>query len=104
MSVVGTRVRDGDDELLERTARSNRACWRSVRKTSNDDGHLPVNGVCSTSRKRTAVPALGRRSKLRWALGKKVGDIAYVDERGNAFDLRPSTSSQIDSARQSRHL
>jgi putative ABC transport system permease protein len=35
------------------------------------------------------VPAIGDEATVRWALGKKVGDsLAYVDERGDTFQLR----------------
>ncbi len=36
-----------------------------------------------------SIPAIGDANSIRWALGKKVGDVVdYVDERGRAFQVR----------------
>jgi len=91
VSVVGLRVRDGDDasclnlnraqeprllalrpdELQQREAFS--VDWRMLDQPQPDE----------------AVPAIGDEATVRWALGKKVGDtLEYPDEHGNTFQIR----------------
>jgi putative ABC transport system permease protein len=91
VSIVGMRVRDGDDASC---LNLNRA--QEPRLLAVGPGELLRRGafagewqLLDQPQADGAVPAIGDEATVRWALGKKLGDsIAYVDERGNSFDLR----------------
>jgi ABC-type lipoprotein release transport system permease subunit len=91
VSVVGMRVRDGDDASCLNLNRAQQPRVLAVRaeefqrrRAFGDEWRMLDQPQADG-----AVPAIGDEATVRWALGKKVGDtIAYVDERGNTFHLR----------------
>lgn len=95
VSVVPLRVRDGDDASCLNLNRAQQPRLLGVNPQflqSRRAFSFTKNTVWTILRERPpdgAVPAIGDANSIRWALGKKVGDtLAYIDERGNAFELR----------------
>ena len=91
VSVVGMRVRDGDDASCLNLNRAQVPRLLSVRpeELQQRRAFAAEWGLLDQPQADGAVPAIGDEATVRWALGKKVGDtLAYVDERGNAFQLR----------------
>ncbi len=90
-SVVGMRVRDGDDASC---LNLNRAQQPRVLAVHPDEfqrrqAFAGQWELLDQPQADGAVPAIGDEATVRWALGKKVGDtITYTDERGNSFPLR----------------
>ena len=91
VSIVGMRVRDGDDASCLNLNRAQQPRVLAVRPEDFQRRRAFAGEwrLLDEPQADGAVPALGDEATVRWALGKKVGDtIAYVDERGNSFDLR----------------
>jgi putative ABC transport system permease protein len=91
VGVVGMRVRDGDDASCLNLNRAQQPRVLAVRPKEFEQRRAFAGEwrLLDQPQADGAVPALGDEATVRWALGKKVGDtIAYVDERGNSFDLR----------------
>ena len=91
VSVVGMRVRDGDDASCLNLNRAQQPRVLAVRP-EEFEGRRAFAGewrLLDQPQADGAVPAIGDEATVRWALGKKVGEtIAYVDERGKPFHLR----------------
>jgi putative ABC transport system permease protein len=91
VSVVGLRVRDGDDASCLNLNRAQQPRLLGV-DPEEFEGRRAFAGewaLLDQSQEDDAVPAIGDEATVRWGLGKKVGDtIAYVDDRGNSFHLR----------------
>ena len=91
VSLVGMRVRDGDDASCLNLNRAQEPRLLAVRP-EEFQRRGAFGGewqLLDQPQADGAVPAIGDEATVRWALGKKVGDtIAYVDERGNSFHLR----------------
>jgi putative ABC transport system permease protein len=91
VSVVGMRVRDGDDASCLNLNRAQQPRLLGV-DPEEFEGRRAFAGewaLLDQSQEDDAVPAIGDEATVRWGLGKKVGDtIAYVDDRGNSFHLR----------------
>jgi len=84
-------VRDGDDASCLNLNRAQQPRVLAVRPEEFERRRAFAGEwrLLDQSQADGAVPAIGDEATVRWALGKKVGDtIAYVDERGNSFDLR----------------
>ena len=91
VSLVGMRVRDGDDASCLNLNRAQQPRLLAVRPEEFQRRRAFAGewGLLDQPQADGAVPAIGDEATVRWALGKKVGDaIAYVDERGNSFHLR----------------
>ena len=91
VSVVGMRVRDGDDASCLNLNRAQQPRVLAVRPEELQQRRAFAGEwrLLDQPQADGAVPAIGDEATVRWALGKKVGDtIAYVDERGNTFQLR----------------
>jgi putative ABC transport system permease protein len=91
VSVVGMRVRDGDDASCLNLNRAQQPRLLAVRPEEFQQRRAFAGewGLLDQPQADGAVPALGDEATVRWALGKRVGDtLAYVDERGHTFQLR----------------
>ena len=91
VSVVGMRVRDGDDASCLNLNRAQEPRLLAVRPEELQERRAFAGewGLLDQPQADGAVPAIGDEATVRWALGKKVGDtLAYVDDRGNTFQLR----------------
>jgi putative ABC transport system permease protein len=89
--VVAMRVRDGDDASCLNLNRAQQPRLLAVRPEELQQGRAFGGewGLLDQPQADGAVPAIGDEATVRWGLGKKVGDtLAYVDERGNTFQLR----------------
>ncbi|HSH95989.1 MAG TPA: ABC transporter permease [Roseimicrobium sp.] len=99
---VPLRVRDGDDASclnLNRAQKprllgvnpamlSDRDAFTFAKVADGVDKAKPWMALKATAPGQP-VPAIADMNSILWALGKKVGDtIPYVDERGNAFDVK----------------
>ncbi|MGA7882041.1 MAG: FtsX-like permease family protein, partial [Terrimicrobiaceae bacterium] len=90
-SVVGMRVREGDDASCLNLNRAQQPRLLAVRAEElQQRGAFAAKWrLLDQPQADGAVPAIGDEATVRWALGKKAGDtLAYVDERGNTFQLR----------------
>ena len=90
-SVVGMRVRDGDDASCLNLNRAQQPRVLAVRPDEFQERQAFAGewGLLDQPQADGAVAAIGDEATVRWALGKKVGDtITYTDERGNSFLLR----------------
>ena len=90
-SVVGMRVREGDDASCLNLNRAQEPRLLAVRPEELQERRAFAGewGLLDQPQADGAVPAIGDEATVRWALGKKVGDtLAYVDDRGNTFQLR----------------
>jgi putative ABC transport system permease protein len=91
VSVVAMRVRDGDDASCLNLNRAQQPRLLAVRPEELQQRRAFAGewGLLDQPQADSIVPAIGDEATVRWALGKKVGDtLAYVDERGNTFQLR----------------
>jgi putative ABC transport system permease protein len=91
VSVVGMRVREGDDASCLNLNRAQQPRVLGVRPEELQQRRAFAGewGLLDQPQADGAVPAIGDEATVRWALGKKMGDtLAYVDERGNTFPLR----------------
>ena len=91
VSVVGMRVRDGDDASCLNLNRAQQPRLLAVRPEEFQQRGAFAGDWALLDQPQAdgAVPAIGDEATVRWALGKKVGDtLAYVDERGNTLQLR----------------
>ena len=91
VSVVGMRVREGDDASCLNLNRAQQPRLLALRPAElQQRGAFAAKwGLLDQPQADGAVPAIGDEATVRWALGKKAGDtLAYVDERGNTFQLR----------------
>jgi putative ABC transport system permease protein len=91
VSVVGMRVRDGDDASCLNLNRAQQPRLLAVRpkELQQRQAFACEWGLLDQPQADGTVPAIGDEATVRWALGKKVGDtLAYVDEHGNTFQLR----------------
>ena len=91
VSVVGLRVRDGDDASCLNLNRAQQPRLLAVRPEDLQQRRAFAAewGLLDQPQPDGAVPAIGDEATVKWALGKKAGDtLAYVDERGNTFQLR----------------
>jgi ABC-type lipoprotein release transport system permease subunit len=104
VAVVGLRVRDGDDASclnlgvaqeprllgVDPAALADRDAFRFARGPDDPGLASPWELLrADAGPDDRVVPAIGDQASVQWALHKKVGDtIAYVDERGAAFEVR----------------
>jgi ABC-type lipoprotein release transport system permease subunit len=91
VSFVGMRVRDGDDASCLNLNRAQQPRLLGVRpeELQRRKAFAANWSLLDQPEENGAVPAIGDEATVRWALGKKVGDsLAYVDERGDTFQLR----------------
>jgi ABC-type antimicrobial peptide transport system permease subunit len=114
VSVVGFRVRDGDDASCLNLNRAqtprllgvwpedlaHRKAFTFAKVASGYDvnegwellrydGYGGPGSIRSPSLSDGAIPAIGDAASIQWALGKKLGDtIEYTDERGQKFKVR----------------
>jgi putative ABC transport system permease protein len=91
VSVVGMRVLDGDDASCLNLNRAQQPRLLAVRPEELQQRRAFSGewGLLDQPQADGAVPAIGDEATVRWGLGKKVGDtLAYMDERGNTFQLR----------------
>ena len=91
VSVVGMRVREGDDASCLNLNRAQQPRLLAVRPAElQQRGAFAAKWeLLDQPQADGAVPTIGDEATVRWALGKKAGDtLAYVDERGNTFQLR----------------
>ncbi len=97
VSFVPFRVREGDEASCLNLNRAQKPRLLGVKPEllegrfgfAKGAGWTTLNSEIRHPNSETEIPAIGDANSIQWAMKKKVGDtIDYVDERGQAFQVR----------------